>query len=78
MTTETKTLKVVGDQKMHCGGCENTVEFTLKEITGVQQVEADHKTQLIKVVFDPQDIDMGKMQQELVMVGYQVAEAEQQ
>ena len=77
MTTQTKTLKVVGEQTMHCGGCESTVQFTLKQVPGVQAVEASHQTQLIKVTLDPQSVDLAKVKQELDWIGYQVAEAEE-
>ena len=77
MTTQTKTLKVIGQQTMHCGGCENTVKFTLKQLPGVQEVEASHKTQLIKLSFDPQTTDLEQVQEELDWIGYQVVEAEQ-
>jgi len=74
MATEAKTLRVVGQQKMHCGGCEHAVQFTLKQVPGVQQVEASHKTQLIKLRFDSQNVDLERIQQELDWIGYQVAE----
>jgi copper chaperone CopZ len=74
MTVETITLRVVGGQKMHCGGCENTVQFTLKQLPGVQQVEASHKTQLLKLMFDRQHTDLERIQQELDLIGYQVIE----
>ena len=77
MTIETKTLKVVGEQTMHCGGCESTVKFALKQLPGVQRVEASHKTQLIDLTFDVEKLDMGRVQQELGWIGYQVAETEE-
>ena len=77
MTFETKTLKVIGEQKMHCGGCERTVKFALKQLPGVQTVEASHKTQLIELSFDPQVVDLKRVQQELDWIGYQVAEVEE-
>jgi copper chaperone CopZ len=61
---------------MHCGGCENTVKFALKQLLGVQTVEASHKTQLIELTFDAQAIDLKRVQQELDWIGYQVAEVE--
>ena len=76
MTTETKILKVVGPQQLHCGGCEHTVQFTLKQVPGVQQVKASHKTQLITLTFDPRQADLARIQQELDWIGYQVNEAE--
>jgi copper chaperone CopZ len=76
MTVESKMLKVIGQQKMHCGGCENTVKFALKQLLGVQTVEASHKTQLIELTFDAQAVDLKRVQQELDWIGYQVAEVE--
>lgn len=76
MATETKTLKVVGQQMMNCNGCEKTVKFTLKQLPGVQEIEASHKSQLIKLTFDPQSLDMEQVRQELDWIGYQVDEIE--
>lgn len=77
MTIETKTLRVTGEQTMHCGGCENTVKFALRQVPGVQDVEASHKTQLIKLSFDSQCADLERIQQELDWIGYRVAEIEE-
>lgn len=44
MKLESKTLKVTGKQTIHCGGCERTVKFALKQLSGVRQVEASYKT----------------------------------
>ena len=74
MTVEIKTLKVIGQQQMHCGGCERTVQFTLEHVPGVQQVEASHKTQLITLMFDRQHADLERIQQELDLIGYQATE----
>ena len=76
MTTQTKTLKVIGEQTMHCGGCESSVKFTLKQMPGVQDIKASHKTQLIKLTLDPQRADLERIQQELGWIGYQVVDTE--
>jgi len=76
MTIETKTLKVVGEQTMHCGGCENTLKLVLKQLPGVQRVEASHKTQLIDLTLDTKALDMERVRKELNWIGYQVAEVE--
>lgn len=76
MTTQTKTFRVTGEQTMHCGGCESSVKFTLKQMPGVLDVEASHKTQLIKLTFDPQSTDLERIQQELGWVGYEVTDTE--
>lgn len=77
MTTETKTLRVIGQQTMHCNGCEQTVKFTLKQLPGVQEVGASHKSQHIDLTFDPQVVDMERVRQELEWIGYQVDEIEE-
>lgn len=76
MTIETKTLKVIGEQTMHCGGCENTVKFTLNQLPGIQRVEASRQTQLIRLTYDSQTLDLERVRQELDWIGYQVAEVE--
>ena len=76
MTIETKTLKVVGNQTMHCGGCETTVEFAIKLLPGIQKVKANYKSQEINLTFDPQMLNLEKVHQELDGIGYQVIEVE--
>ena len=72
--SETKTLKITGDNTMHCGGCEKTVKFALKKLDGVENVEASHKTQQIKLTFDPQTLTLDQVHKELDWIGYQVEE----
>lgn len=77
MAIEHKTLKVVGDRKMHCGGCESSVKFALQQLPGVQGVEASHKTQLINLTLEAEASDLAQIRQELDWLGYQVAEVEE-
>jgi copper chaperone CopZ len=77
MAMQSKTLRVIGEQTMHCGGCENTIKFALKQLPGVQQVEANHGTQLIHLSFDPQVLDLERVRQELEWIGYQAAEVDE-
>ena len=65
-------LKVVGDRSIHCSGCESTVKFMLSRIPGLQEVEADHQTQLIQFEFDPELADLEKVKAELEWIGYEV------
>jgi copper chaperone CopZ len=53
------------------------VKFALKQLPGVRQVEASHKSELIKLTFDSQAIGLKQVQQELDWIGYQVAEVEE-
>ena len=77
MALETKILEVVGERTIHCGGCENAVQFALRQLPGVRRVEASHKTQRIRLIFDPQMLDIERIRRELDWLGYQIAEAEE-
>ncbi len=66
------TFKVIGDNTIHCSGCERTVIFTLKRIPGIREVKADHNTQLIEVSLASKEIDQEKLIAELEWIGYQV------
>jgi len=72
---ESLKLKVIGEQTMHCAGCERTVEFTLLRLPGVQKVKADQKTQTIEISPASNAIDLEKVKAELDWIGYQVEAA---
>ncbi len=73
--TNTVTLEVVGEQTLHCGGCERTVEFTLSQLPGVRVIEVDHTTQLIEIALTDGETDLEKVQAELEWIGYKVVVA---
>ena len=75
--TEKTILKVVGDQMMHCGGCESTITFALSNLSGVEAVRADHKTQLIELMISDEGADLEKVQSELDWIGYKTAVVEE-
>lgn len=74
MMSDVKTLKlkVVGERTIHCGGCENTVKFTLSKLPGVRLVKADHETQLIEVTPGDGEVKLDKLIAELSWIGYEV------
>ena len=69
---QTVNLKVVGDNTIHCSGCERTVEFTISHMPGVEKVKADHKTQDIEFVLTSGETDLEKVKDSLEWIGYQV------
>ncbi len=73
--TNTLTLEVVGEQTLHCGGCERTVEFTLSQLPGVRVIDVDHTTQLIEIALTGDETDFEKVQAELEWIGYRVVVA---
>ena len=66
-------FSVVGEEKMHCGGCESRVRFALQRLSGVYDVRADSKTQTIAVSFDSERLGARELQQLLNSAGYEVA-----
>jgi len=70
-TSQTVHLDVVGENAMHCGGCERTVEFTLSRMAGVAKVKADQKSQHIEVQLSDDALDATALQAELEWIGYQ-------
>jgi copper chaperone CopZ len=73
--TNTLTLEVVGQQTLHCGGCERTVEFTLSQLPGVRVINVDHTTQLIEIALTGDETELEKIKAELEWIGYEVVVA---
>lgn len=71
----TVTLKVIGDRTIHCSGCENTVQFTLSQLPGVESVKADHHTQLIELSTVVEQSDLEDIKAQLEWIGYEVEPA---
>lgn len=71
MTLESKRLRVTGDHTMHCAGCARSVQFVLHQLPGVRQVDADYRTQEIRVVVDSARATVAQLQAQLDGIGYQ-------
>lgn len=72
MTVETTRLRVTGNHTMHCAGCARGVQFVLHQLPGVRQVDADYRTQEIRVVTEPATVTIDQLQSQLDGIGYQV------
>lgn len=70
--TERAEFRIVGEAKIHCGGCEQRINVALRKIGGVSAVHASAETQEIVVDFDPEKSSRGDMQQRLEEMGYDV------
>lgn len=70
-TRETYTLRVEGEQTMHCAGCANAVEVGLSDLPGVQHVTAEHTTQQVEVSTDVEQTDLDAIRAQLGRMGYQ-------
>jgi copper chaperone len=65
------TFEVVGEQQLHCEGCEQRVERLLKSLQGVAQVRAQARNQRIKVQFDTAALEPTAIAEHLREAGYQ-------
>ena len=65
------TFEVVGDQRLHCEGCEQRVERLLKAVPGVGQVRAQASNQQIEVLFDTAKLEPNTIAERIGKVGYQ-------
>ena len=68
----TVELKVVGERTLHCNGCENTVKMSLGLLPGLEAIEAEHDTQRISFDYDPSQIDIQQVKNQLELMGYEV------
>ena len=69
-------LRVVGEQTIHCAGCERTIQMTLSRLPGVQEVKADHRTQLVEVEVEPGRVDTDTIRITLAEIGWEAVEVE--
>ncbi len=69
---ESVHFTVIGDDKLHCSGCEQRVGRALKREPGVEAVQASFKTQKVDVTYDPQKTDRQKLRERLNLLGYEV------
>lgn len=65
------TFEVIGDQKIHCEGCENRVMRLLKGVQGVVRVRAQSFNQHVDVQFDPDVLDEAGIAARLMQAGYE-------
>lgn len=68
---EQTTFKVIGDQKIHCAGCEQRIGNALRRLDGVQDVKASFKTQEVAVTIDDAKLSPERVQTKLEQLGYE-------
>ncbi len=57
---------------MHCQGCENLINITLKEM-GAINASSDHKSRVVKASFSD-EIDVELLKKKIEELGYKVKE----
>lgn len=68
---EMVVLEIVGEQRMHCEGCQERVEDMLREIQGVRRVRADARKQRVEVLFDSTRVPLVSITERLREAGYE-------
>jgi len=64
-------FEVIGDQQLHCEGCEQRVERLLKDLPGVEQVRARAHSQCIEVILDTAVLEPTAIARRLGEAGYE-------
>lgn len=65
------TFKVIGDQKIHCTGCEQRIGNALRRLDGVRDVKASFKTQEVAVTIDDARVEPEQLRAKLEQLGYE-------
>ena len=65
------TLEVIGDEQLHCEGCEQRVDRLLNALQGVRQVRAHAHNQHIDVLFDTAVLEATAIAKRLGEAGYE-------
>ena len=67
--------RVIGEDKMHCKGCETRVIDALNNLKGVQEVQADANEQRISIIFNTDDVGPEELEGRLEELGYKLVPA---
>ncbi len=67
---KTETIKVSG---WHCGGCAARTESALKDVKGVQSVEADKHKKEVRVTYDDSKVKHADLEKAITDSGFTVA-----
>jgi len=73
---QTMTFKVIGEQQIHCAGCESQIHRVLTRIPGIRTVKADHQTQQVVVQPEPSRTNADTVKARLETMGYDVVPIE--
>ncbi len=71
---KTVTLKVTGEQTIHCASCENAIQRAVNQLPGIKSVKADQRTQQIQVNVNREQTTVEQLKNKLNWMGYAVQE----
>ena len=66
-------FQVIGDERIHCAGCETRIGFALRRLPGIRDVQVSARSQRIAVSIDPEEIGSEQVRARLRELGYEVA-----
>jgi len=75
--TRTVEFNVIGEQKIHCAGCEASIRTALRRIPGVRDVQSSHHAQRVVVKFNPAQVPPEQLRAKLEELGYEVESREE-
>ena len=55
---------------IHCGGCEQMIRTLVGDVTGVEQVDPDHRTNQVAVTYDESQVDDTAIREALANTGF--------
>ena len=61
---------IINVEGMMCGGCENRIQNTLKNIEGVESVIANHKDGTVTII--AKNIEVDKIKEKIEDIGFEV------
>jgi len=64
---------VIGEEKLHCEGCEQRVGNALRRLPGVEGVEASAQSQRVRVTIDRDRLSPEEVRDRLELLGYEVS-----
>lgn len=62
--------RTVHVQGMTCEGCEQTIERGLGELSGVQEVHADHRRGIVDIIYDLEQLTLDEVERRVENLGY--------
>lgn len=73
MSTTVVQFEVIGEEQIHCEGCESRIANALRRLQGVEEVQASAETQRVKVTIDPARVSERDVRARLEQIGYRTA-----
>lgn len=68
---QTLDFTIIGEDKIHCAGCEQRIGNALRRLPGVQDVRASAQTQQVAVTIDPGRVRPDEVRAKLAQLGYE-------